>query len=110
MIQTHVHRNTSSSLQKRTGFFSLEHDLRSRTLLRARHAARMPKGRLPKRRVLPWVRKARPAFGLEMTHGQSLAYNWAHLAQIRTGWRTRVTAKPFDIGATHMRQPRATPG
>ena len=29
-----------------------------------------------------------------------------HLAQRRTGWRTRVTARPFDIGAPHVRQPR----
>ena len=78
----------------------------------------MPKGRLPKRLVLSWVRNARPAFGQEMNYGQSLErhlgnfdlplayYEWAHLAQSRTGWRTHLTAKPFDIGAPHVRKPR----
>ena len=118
MIQPYVHRITSKSLQKRTGVVSLKHELGSHTLLWAGHAARMPKDRLPKRLVLPWVRKARPAFGEDMNNGRSLerhlghfdpplAYNeWAHLVQSRTGWRTRVTAKPFDIGASHVRQPR----
>ena len=47
--------------------------------------------------MLPWVHKARPAFGKEMNYGRflerhfgqfdlPLAYiEWAHLAQIRTG-------------------------
>ena len=47
MCQTFVHRITSESLQKRTGAFSLEHYLASRTLLWAGHVARMPKNRLP---------------------------------------------------------------
>ena len=68
--------------------------------------------------MLPWVHKARPVFGQEMNCGWSLerhldhfgprlAYSErAHLAQSRTGRRTRVTAKPFDIGAPHVRQTR----
>ena len=58
-MQSYVHRITSKSLQKRTGVFSLEHELGSRTLLWAGHVARMPKDRLPKRLMLSWVRKAR---------------------------------------------------
>ena len=45
MLQTHVYRITSESLQKRTGVFSLEHYLASRTLLWAGHVARMHKNR-----------------------------------------------------------------
>ena len=79
----------------------------------------MPKDHLPKRLVLSWVRKARPAFGQMMNYGRSLEHHLghldpppayselAHLAQSSTGWRTCVTAKPFDIGAPHVRQPRA---
>ena len=52
MLQTHVYRITSESLQKRTGIFSLEHYLASRTLLWAGHVARMHKNRLPKRLML----------------------------------------------------------
>ena len=77
------------------GFFSLEHELGSRTLLWADHAARMRMDRLTKHLMLPWVRKARPALGQEMNYGLSLerhfghfvlplAYGeWAHLAQSR---------------------------
>jgi hypothetical protein len=53
MYQTPVHRITSVSLQKRTGVFSLEHYLASRTILWAGHVARMPKSRSPKRLILP---------------------------------------------------------
>ncbi len=45
MLQTHVNRITSESLQKRTGVFSLEHYLASRTLLWAGRVARMHKNR-----------------------------------------------------------------
>ena len=55
MLQTHIYRITSESLQKRTGVFSLEHYLASRTLLWAGHVARMHKNRLPKRLVLSWI-------------------------------------------------------
>jgi hypothetical protein len=55
MLQTHVYRITSESLQKRTGVFSLEHYLASRTLLWAGHVARMHKNRLPKRLMLSWI-------------------------------------------------------
>ena len=47
MLQTHVYRITSESPQKRTGVFSLEHYLASRTLLWAGHVAWMCKSRLP---------------------------------------------------------------
>jgi hypothetical protein len=57
MCQTFVHRITSESLQKRTGVFSLEHYLASRTLLWAGRVARMPKNRLPKRLMLSWIRE-----------------------------------------------------
>ena len=67
--------------------------------------------------MLPWVRKARPAFGQDTNKRHlghfdlPLAYNeWAHLAQSRTGWRTLVTPKPFDIGAPHARQPWGNTG
>jgi hypothetical protein len=53
MCQAFVHLITSESLQKRTGVFSLEHYLASRTLLWAWHVARMPKNCLPKRLCSP---------------------------------------------------------
>jgi len=55
MCQTFVHRVTSESPQKRSGVFSLEHYLASRTLLWAGHVARMPKNRLPKRLMLSFL-------------------------------------------------------
>jgi hypothetical protein len=57
MFQTFVHLITSESLQKRTGVFSLEHYLASRTMLWAGHVAHMPKNRLPMRLVLPAAAK-----------------------------------------------------
>ena len=41
MLQTHVYRITSESLQKRTGVFSLEHYLASRTLLQNASCSRV---------------------------------------------------------------------
>ena len=55
MLQTHVYRITSESLQKRTGVFSLEHHLASCTLLWAGHMARMQKICLPKHLMLSWI-------------------------------------------------------
>jgi len=52
MCQSFVHQMSSVSLQKRTGVFSIEYYLASRTLLWAGHVARMPKSRLPKRLIL----------------------------------------------------------
>ncbi len=52
MLHTHAYRITSEGLQKRTGVFSLEHYLPSRTLLWAGHVSRMHKTRLPKRLML----------------------------------------------------------
>jgi hypothetical protein len=72
MCQTFVHRITSQSLQKRTGVFALKHYLASPTFLWAGHVARMPKSRLPKRLMLPWVQEPRVAGGQEMTYGRSL--------------------------------------
>ena len=118
MCQTLVHRITSESLQKRTGVFSLEHYLASRTLLWAGHVARMPKNRLPKRLMLSWIREPRVAGGQEMTYGRSLQRHlhhfglptvfieWAHLAQDRAGWHKLVTTPPFAIGKPFVRQPR----
>jgi exonuclease III len=118
MCQTFVHRITSESLQKRTGVFSLEHYLASRTLLWAGHVARMPKNRLPKRLMLSWVQEPRVAGGQEVTYGRSLQRHlnhfdlptvfteWAHLAQDRAGWHTLVTTPPFAIGKPFVRQPR----
>ena len=109
-------------LQKRAGVFSLEHELGSRTLLLADHVARMPKSRLPRRLMLPWVHKARPAIGKEMKYGRSLDAISASstspgLQRVGApradphGWCTDVTAKPFDIcaprfdsRATHARE------
>jgi len=63
MCPTFVHRITSESPQKRTGVFSLEHYLASRTLLRAGYVACILKNRLPKRLVLSWIREPRVAGG-----------------------------------------------
>jgi hypothetical protein len=52
---TIVCRITSVSLQKRTGVFSLEHYLATRSLLWAGHVARMSKSRSPKKLMLPLV-------------------------------------------------------
>ena len=60
MLQTHVYRITSESPQKRTGVFSLEHYLASRTLLSAGHVARLHKNRLPKRLMLCGSQDVRP--------------------------------------------------
>ena len=124
MFQTFVHQITSVSLQKRTGVFSLEHYLASRTLLWAGHVARMPKNRSPKRLMLSWVPEPRIAGGQEMTYGRSLERHlkhfgqartdgsalafteWATLAQDRAGWRKLVTERPFDVGKPHVRPPR----
>ena len=73
-----VYRTTSESLQKRTGVFSLEYYLASRTLLWAGHVARMPKNRLPKRLMLSWIREPRVAGGQEMTYGRSLQRHLYH--------------------------------
>ena len=78
----------------------------------------MPKDRLTKRLVLPSVRKARPAFGQELIYaGPSSAISATSTPPWPTTsseWRTRVTAKPYDLGAPHVRRPRgdtrATPG
>ena len=59
MCQSSVHQISPVSLQKRTGVFSIEYYLASHTLLWAGHVARMPKSRLPKRHMLPWVREPR---------------------------------------------------
>jgi hypothetical protein len=72
MLQTHVYRILSESLQKRTVVFSLEQNLASRTLLWARHVARMHKSRLPKRLVLSWIPEPRVG-GQEMTYGLPVA-------------------------------------
>ena len=84
MFQTFVHQITSVSLQKRTGVFSLEHYLASRTLLWAGHVARMPKNRSPKRLMLSWVPEPRIAGGQEMTYGRSLERHLKHFGQART--------------------------
>ena len=118
MLQTYVYRITSESLQKRTGVFSLEHYLASRTLLWAGHVARMHKNRLPKRLMLSWIPEPRVAGGQEMTYGRSLQRHlahfnlpaafteWAPLAQDRAGWHKLVTEPPFKLGKPCVRQPR----
>ena len=118
MLQTHIYLITSESLQKRTGVFSLEHYLASRTLLWAGHVARMHKNRLPKRLMLSWIPEPRVAGGQEMTYGRSLQRHlahfnlpaafteWAPLAQDRAGWRKLVTEPPFKLGKPCVRQPR----
>jgi hypothetical protein len=118
MLQTYVYRITSESLQQRTGVFSLEHYLASRTLLWAGHVARMHKNRLPKRLMLSWIPEPRVAGGQEMTYGRSLQRHlahfnlpaafieWAPLAQDRAGWHQLVTEPPFKLGKPYVRQPR----
>ena len=49
MCQSFVHQISSASLQKRTGVFSIEYYLASRTLLWAGHVARMPRSWLPQK-------------------------------------------------------------
>jgi len=111
-------------LQKRTGVFSIEYYLASRTLLWAGHVARMPKSRLPKRLMLSWVHEPRIAGGQEMTNGRSLERHlkyfglvddggkaitfseWATLAQDRAGWLKLVTKAPSSIGKPQLRPPR----
>ena len=103
----------------RTGVFSLEHYLASRTLLWAGHvAARIHKNRLPKRLVLSWIPEPRVAGVQEMTYGRSLQRHlahfnlpaafaeWAPLAQDRAGWRKLMTDPPFKLGKPFVRQPR----
>jgi hypothetical protein len=118
MCQASVHRITSESLLKRTGVFSLEHYLASRTLPWAGHVARMSKNRLPKRLVLSLTREPCVAGGQEMTYGRSLQHYLNHfdlptkftererLAQGRAGWHKLVTTPSFTIGKPFVRQPR----
>jgi len=111
-------------LQERTGVFSVEYYLASRTLLWAGHVARMPKSRLPKRLMLSWVHEPGIAGGQEITYGRSLERHlkyfglvdgggkaitfseWATLAQDRGGWLKLVTKAPFNIGKPQLRPPR----
>ena len=82
MCQSFVHQISSVSLQKRTGVLSIEHYLASRTLLWAGHVARMPKSRLPKRRMLSWVHEPRIGGGQEMTYGRSLERHLRHFGLV----------------------------
>ena len=82
---TFSQRITSVNLQKRTGVFSLEHYLASRTLLWAGHVARMPKSRSTKKLMLPWVMETRIAGGQKMTCGRSLGRYLKHFGQARAG-------------------------
>ena len=84
----------------------------------------MPKSRLPKRLMLPWVHEPRIEGGQEMTYGRSLERHlryfglvddsgkaisfseWATLAQDRAGWLKLVTKVPFGIGKPQLRPPR----
>ena len=59
MRQTYVHRISSKSLRQRTGMFELEHYLASLKFLWATHVALVPKSRLPKSLLLPWMRAPR---------------------------------------------------
>ena len=88
MCQTLVHRITSECLQKRTGFFSLEHYLASRTLLWAGDVARMPKNRLPKRLVFSCIRERNVSGSQEITYGRSLQRHLNHfdLPAVLTEW------------------------
>jgi len=124
MCQSFVHQISSAGLQKRTGVFSIEHYLASRTLLWAGHVARMPKSRLPKRLMLSWVHEPRIEGGQEMAFGRSLErhleyfglvdesgkaisfFEWATLAQDRVGWLKLATKVPLDIGKPQLRPPR----
>jgi hypothetical protein len=82
-LQTHVYRITSKGLQKRTGVFTLERYLASRSLLWAVHVARMHKNRLPKRLMRSWIPKPRVAGDQEMTYGRSLQHRRRRLAQFK---------------------------
>ena len=114
MCQSFVHQISSVSLQKRTGLFSIEYYLASRTLLWAGHVARMPKSRLPKRLMLSWVHEPRIEGGQELTYGRSLE---RHLKQsdhlfgmgnpgAGPRWLKLVTKVPFGIGKPQLRPPR----
>jgi len=85
MCQSFVHQISSASLQKRTGVFSIEHYLASRTLLWAGHVARMPKSRLPKRLMLSWVHEPRIEGGQEMTYGRSLERHLKYFGLVDDG-------------------------
>jgi hypothetical protein len=111
-------------LQKRTGVFSLEHYLASRTFFWASHVTRMPKSRSSKRPVLSWVMKPRIAGGQEMTYGRSPGRYLKHYGQARAGgsapaftecanlaqdraeWRRLVTKRPFDVGKPDVQPPQ----
>jgi len=85
MCQSFVHQISSVSLQKRTGVFSIEYYLASRTLLWAGHVARMPKSRLPQMLTLSWVHEPRIAGGQEMTYGRSLERHLKHFGLMDDG-------------------------
>ena len=118
MRQTYIHRISSKSLQQRTGVFDLEQYQASCTLIWVEHVARIPKSRIPKRLVLPWVRAARVTGGQEMTgarwlgqhlkrFGFPLTYTeWACIAPNRADWHKCATQPPFAISKPLVRRPR----
>ena len=84
MCQSFVHQVSSARLQKRTGVFSIENYLASRTLL--------------------WHLKY---FGLVDDGGKAISFSeWATLAQDPAGWLKLVTKAPFHIGKLQLRPPR----
>ena len=82
----------------------------------------VPKNRLPKRLMLPWIREPRVAGGQEMTYGRSLQRHlyhfglptvlteWAHLAHDRAGWQKLVTTPPSPFASPSCGNHGATPG
>ena len=78
----------------------------------------MSKNRLPKRRLLPWIREPRVASGQGVAFGRSpqrqlnhlefpaVSTEWEHLAQDRTEWQKLVTGPSFTIGRPFVRQLR----
>ena len=91
MLQTHVYHITYESLQKRTGVFSFEHYLASRTLLWAGHMARMHKNRLPKRLMLSWI----PEPESRIAGGQEMA---STAGRFNATWLTSSSRRPSPNG------------
>ena len=102
MCQSFVHQISSASSQKRTGVFSIDYYLASRTLLWAGHLARMPKSRLPERLMPSWVHEPRIAGGQEMTYGRSAVKR----SPFRNGQPWRRTAL---AGLNSLRKRLSTP-
>ena len=108
IAQTMRHRIPTCDLLWRLDIKPLDHYFNSRLLRWAGHLARMETHRLPRKLLTGWVAHPRRCGGQELNWGRSLKkalksknfpddfYSWSEIAQDRTTWRARHTAKYIE--------------